>query len=406
MTKTKGSSSTKSRSAKSARLAGTDAAEGADQKAKKTFSVKRVQSDQLTRGIKAALSPDGTESANGSQNHSLARLLDSAGLSSIMVISGDQALRMRRIVAWMCEQLIADKNSGYSCYYGSDLAGEGSMQNLISAMTSPSLFAPRQIVVIHEMEKMRVATQKLLLAAVERIDSSVALIATCGSSPAATSFPSQLASHGVLVEVKDLTEAELIRWIDRELQRVTETKPGAGSSEKSPSIKFESGAAQLLAQAYGNDLAALASEIERLSLLVDPGEVITQELVKQHAPRTGDANGFELLRAIASGNTSRAATLAATSVARDMHPLQVSSFLSRCYRILVANRSPGSAAGLPADLGNPWFVKQISQSSSRFPAERIAKGLKTLADLDFALKDSKFTPLDALLNAVTVLCMG
>ena len=340
----------------------------------------RVTGDQLVPQLKAVV-----QAMHSGERAPLAELLKRSELRSPLVIASPHHTRVRRLIAWVKENLFKDQQAGIASYFSSDLGSESALTHLKNALTSASLFSPKQLVLIYEVDKLRAAPLKSLLEALERTDPSVLVIAT--ASDAAKAAP--IAAVGTAVELTDLQGPQLRRWIEREIQRM--------GSYAGQSMRIAEDAIELLVRCYGSDVEALAPELEKLTLVTPLGGEINRTLVERLSLRTGEVTSFELVKHIARKNLASATGLAAELVAQGMHPLQLSVFLSKCFRVLLAHSERTPQAPLPSELGNQWFVRQLANAGQAFTKQELVGSLEVLSQLDFQLKDSKL-PADLALS--------
>jgi len=81
-------------------------------------------------------------------------------------------------------------------------------------------------------------------------------------------------------------------------------------------------------------------------------------------------------------------------VSGGFHPLQLSSFLSKCYRVLAARNglSEMESKSLPSELSSYYYWKELGPISRSFRPEDLVNGIGILAELDLRLKSSGLTP--------------
>ncbi len=307
---------------------------------------------------------------------SLSDALARAQLSSILVLSSSEHLRLKRLTAWLREHLFPGASRNAGMYFGGELSSASSVEHIVSAITSLSLFSTRELVVIYDFEKIKSAAQQALAAALPRkTDSS--LLVLCSSSGAAKGpLATALASVATHVEFQQLEGNVLDKWIDREISRV-----GIASG-----ITVEARAALL--QRFGDDLTQLSHELEKLSLLTSSGTPIERSLVETLSRRRADRTSFELVRQIGLRNRVAIMGTVHDLLLQGLHPLQIVAFLSRAWRTMLGRLAPPAGA-LPGDLANPWFLRQLGPMTSHFSVDRLTRGVALLAKLDFQLKDSK-----------------
>ncbi|MFN8391041.1 MAG: DNA polymerase III subunit delta [Bdellovibrionota bacterium] len=300
-------------------------------------------------------------------------------ISLPIVLLSTQHLRVKRLVQWLRENLLPG-NSTFASYFGGELSSAQNAEHIISDLVSLSLFAKSQLLVIYEADKAKAPAQKALAEALNRATDSSLLVLGAESVSQKAAMLQAAAEKGTCVELTELSGQALERWVEKEVQR-------AGIS-----AGIEREAKALLIQCYGGDISRLAPEISKLALLVVPGEPLTRNLVEAISLKSPDVTSFELVKHLAAKNVGVAVSLVYDLIEQGLHPLQISAFLSRAIRILVAQKERDPSSPLPSDLNNPWFMRQLGNAVNAFSLTELKRAVKTLTDLDFRLKDSRFPP--------------
>lgn len=333
--------------------------------------------EDLIKSLKPAAS-------SAAQNADVVKLLEEAGVHSPIILVGTQQVRIRRTIDWLRASFFSGDQGAHSSYFGQDLQSAASVKGIIEAITSPSLFSPTQFSVVYEADKIKAAAAKPLVEALKIKSSSCLLLLTCEKFNSRHHFFSKLPKQRSLVEFKDLSPNKLKKWIAKEV------------SLSGNEAGIESQAADLLMKCYGSDVTALSREILKLCLLCEPGERIEVEDVKNLSMQSAEVTSFELLQQIAKKNAAASSSLVTDLVHQGFHPLQLSSFLSRCIRTLLANQGRAVAneedSGIAAELSNAWFIRNLGSASRLFSKSELRESLELLKELDSKLKDSGLPP--------------
>ncbi len=308
------------------------------------------------------------------------KALEDAGIPSPIILVGTQQVRIRRTIDWLRDSFFSGNQSAVSSYFGQDLQSSTSVKGIINAITSPSLFSPTQFSVVYEADKIKAAAAKPLVEALSIKNSSCLLALTCEKFNSRHHFFAKLPKQRSIVEFKDLSPAKLKKWIAKEV------------SLSGNQAGIESSAADILIQCYGSDVTALSREILKLCLLCAPGQRIEAKDVESLSMRSPEVTSFELLQQIAKKNPAATTSLVGDLVDQGFHPLQLSSFLSRCIRTLLANHGRAAAneedSGIAAELSNAWFIRNLGAANRMFSKTELRESLELLKELDAKLKDS------------------
>ncbi len=319
--------------------------------------------------------------------------LENQGLTSPILLYGEQHVRIKRTVTWIREKFFSSSSASSSAYFGQDLSSAKAVSNIIESLRAPSLFAQSELIVIYEADKVKAAAAQALADALTPMSTTALLLMTAAKFNQKAPLLSRLPAKHALVAFEDLSPAILRKWIEKEAR--------SGGCQG-----FDADAAQLLMRCYGSDVDALSREISKLSLLTKPSERISKKLVQELSLKSPEVASFELMKHIARGNASRATRMANDLVAQGFHPLQLSSFLSRCLRTIIAQSGDGSTladenlGALPSELGNAWFTRNLGPLGSSFSPKQLRDSIEVLRKLDFQLKDSGLPPTQHLSMAV------
>lgn len=302
------------------------------------------------------------------------------GISSPIVIVSDDDLRAKRLIAWIKDRALGSQDQSASqTFLGSQLNSAGAIKSAILALRNISLFHPVQVVVITEADAVKIATAEPLLKAL-REPAPQTLVVISGKTPnQKTAFLRAACQFGSVLEVRSLTGDTLKRWIQQEAVRAGATGGIAGD------------AAELLAGMYQGELALLSQDLGKLALLADDNETITKEIVQKFVSRSGEHTSFELIVAMAQRRLPTVEALQQRLSSQGFHPLQLSGFLSKAFRVMLAHSSPIHEP-LPPDIGNTWFLKNLRPAMQHFAAEDMQHAILLLKELDLQLKSSGLPP--------------
>lgn len=307
----------------------------------------------------------------------IVNLFAEQGLKSPLVFLGTEALRIRRSVSWIRETFFSGADSSaVNTFHGGEITNQGTVQNIMSSLRALSLFSSNQLLIIYDAELAKAASIEKVVEELNTGVTSTLVVLTFSSVPARSPFKNL--TVGSLITAKELDASALKRWIQKEAVQC-----GASAG-------IEPGAIELLAKCYGNDISALAQEISKLALLTDTGKPITKELATQIINRSPENTSFELVNQIARKNVIPAVILAKKLLDQGLHPLQLSNFLTRSTRMLLANKSKTAHGNAPlhSELSNPWFLRNLSNALQLTSEGELASFIGTLKKLDLELKSN------------------
>src|SRR5690554_4062731 len=155
------------------------------------------------------------------------------------------------------------------------------------------MMAEKQVVIVKEAQDLSRSIETLLEYALNPQPTTVLVLCyKYKTLDKRKKLAKTIVEKGVLFESKKLYEDKIPAWI----QRVLASK-GYTITQKS---------SQMLVEFLGNDLSKINNELEKLQLILKPGEQITPQIVEKNIGISKDFNNFELQNAIGSKDIKKA----------------------------------------------------------------------------------------------------
>jgi DNA polymerase-3 subunit delta len=184
-----------------------------------------------------------------------------------------------------------------------------------------------------------------------------------------------LRQNAVLFESKKLYENQVPDWIRRVMA-------GKGYT-------ITPKAAQMLTEFLGNDLSKVNNELEKLQLIIKPGEQITPQLVEENIGISKDFNNFELQNAIGARDIKKAYGIVQYFAQNPKnHPLVMTialmySFFSKLlkYHSLIDKSMAPKALGV-----SPYFVKEYQNAARNYPMKKVSGIISSIREVDMKSK--------------------
>ena len=177
---------------------------------------------------------------------------------------------------------------------------------------------------------------------------------------------------------------------------------------KETGAAFAPGAEAALLARCGEDQFLLRNEIEKLAALADYG-TITPQMIAQLGTVTLDADTFDMVKLVTSGQTEKAQQKLRTLLALQNDPIMktgalISNYLD-LYRVLLGRRSRRALSAVAKDFGYSgnwnYRLSTTEKTAARFKRAQLEECLHILQRLDTDLKSSR---LDADLLMQKALC--
>lgn len=177
---------------------------------------------------------------------------------------------------------------------------------------------------------------------------------------------------------------------------------------KETGAAFAPGAEAALLARCGEDQFLLRNEIEKLAALADYG-TITPQMIAQLGTVTLDADTFDMVKLVTSGQTEKAQQKLRTLLALQNDPIMITGALISnyldLYRVLLGRRSRRALSAVAKDFGYSgnwnYRLSTTEKTAARFKRAQLEECLYILQRLDTDLKSSR---LDADLLMQKALC--
>ena len=173
---------------------------------------------------------------------------------------------------------------------------------------------------------------------------------------------------------------ELAAWIK---ERVTR----AGGA-------IEPAAVARLADSVGDDLRALAQEVDKLLLHAEAGQAINARDVERLVPHTRQANIFVIVDAISERRWQKAISELRRLLEEGEHPLSILAMIVRQYRLIAMAKALAGQRLAPAELARRLGVgeypaKKAMEQAGRYSEAQILAIYDRLVQTDLAIKTSQ-----------------
>lgn len=275
-----------------------------------------------------------------------------------------------------------------------------------TALGTPPMFADRRMVVIRDVQELRKDARAALDRYLAQPAADTVLLLV---EPAGEKADTALAGSSVVVDFEPLSDDRIPAWI-------------AHHAGTSLGVAITEGAARLLHEAVGSDLAGLASELDKLASYAGGGTIDEDAVRAVVGVRSGETLA-DLLDAVADRDAVRAVLLV---------PVVLSQAKANIVTVIMAlatqmcaiawgraardrNMPPaGIERGFYALLkegkafpGRSWkeAVAAWSRGTQRWTPAQLEHAMKALLDADIAAKEARVSSEEQLLTSlVLALC--
>jgi DNA polymerase-3 subunit delta len=184
------------------------------------------------------------------------------------------------------------------------------------------------------------------------------------------------------------------------LPRMNEMPEWVRKEAKRQGGQFSQEGAMALAAHVGNDTQLASVEITKLLTYVDSRRPVGAEDVQDLTAQTGQADVFDMVDALAGGNTRQALSLL-HRLLEVQDPLSLFGMITRQFRLLLQAREvidEGRGAQIASELHiHPFVAEKLSTQARRFNLAQLKEIYHRLLLLDESMKTSQ-APADLALD--------
>lgn len=254
----------------------------------------------------------------------------------------------------------------------------------IDAANQLPMMSARRIVVIRDFDKLKEDDQQILISYLERPSPTTTVVFQTTTLDKRRKLSDALLKKCTVVEFGRLEIKEIRAWALKYLD--------------ARSVKIQPRALDELLRLSGDSLSVIANELEKLACWAGT-EQITSEAIQMLVPRAQEHTSWQLWDAIVRADRQRAFQLMKRLLddGDTGTPLLVLGALASLYRRLLSAKDQSTRGADSNELARSFgqygpnasaFTRWFGRTNRR----QIVKGLKRIAEVDNAIKNSEATP--------------
>ncbi|MCH9660745.1 MAG: DNA polymerase III subunit delta [Bacteroidetes bacterium] len=296
-------------------------------------------------------------------------------IAPIYFLMGEEAYYIDGISSFIESSVLSEEEKGFNqmVLYGRDV----SVDDIVSNAKRYPMMAERQVVIVKEAQDLSRTIENLVSYAENPQPTTVLVICYKYKKLDARKKLTKVLKkeNAVLFESKKLYENQVPDWI----RRVMAGK-GYAISPK---------AAQMLTEFLGNDLSKVNNELEKLQLIIKPGQQITPQLIEENIGISKDFNNFELQNAIGNKNITKAYSIVQYFAQNPKnHPIVMTvALLYSFFSKLLKYHSVSDKSLAPKALGvSPYFIKDYQTAARNYPMKKVSAIVAAIRETDMKSK--------------------
>lgn len=284
---------------------------------------------------------------------------------------------------------IPDFNS--DVFYG----GEVEVAKILLAASTLPVMAPRRLVVLRDADKLKAAEEAELLPYLEDPSPGTTLLLTGRSVDKRKKFFLAIRKNGAVIEHSPPYEREMPKWI-----RWVAKKRGFHISDE---------ACRFLVDIIGNDISAVANEIEKVSLYVGERKNIELEDIEAISVDLKSRTVFQLIDAIGTKNLKNSLENLKKLLDSGESTLLILSMILRQIRLIWTGLDILNKGGREADVKKkiklpPFVFNGYFKQIKLFKEKDLKEAHEQIFQLDLKFKSTKIDQERALELLMFRLC--
>ena len=267
--------------------------------------------------------------------------------------------------------------------------------DVLSVASSFPMMGPRRMVILKECERLRESALERLLPLVTSPSPSTVMIFAARKVDQRRKLFAEIGKAGVVVEFKRLYEDQVPSWIEERLR--TRRK------------RISSDALGMLHLTAGSDLAALASEIEKICTFVEDREDVEISDVQAIVGQSKTYTVFNLADAVGRRDILDAQHILDFMLERGESESRILAMIARHLlillraKVLMPMKLPRTQLAGKLSVP-PYFLTAYLTQADLFSAEELSEGLRLLLEAEDRIKSGRATRQIVLQMLVHRLC--
>ena len=292
----------------------------------------------------------------------------------IYFLMGEEPYYIDAISKYIEKNVLSEAEKGFNqmVLYGRDV----SIEDIIANAKRYPMMSEKQVVIVKEAQDLSRTIENLLSYVLDPQPTTVLVLCyKYKTLDKRKKLAKAVADRGLLFESKKMYDDKVPDWIRRVLA-------GRGYT-------ITPKASQMLNEFLGNDLSRISNELEKLQLIIKPGEQITPQLIEENIGISKDFNNFELQNAIGERDIRKAfAIVQYFSQNPKNNPMPVTiallyGFFSKLLKYHALSNKGEAAKALGV---HPFFLKDYQTAARNYPMKKVSANIAVIREIDMKSK--------------------
>lgn len=297
---------------------------------------------------------------------------EASPLGAVTLVTGPEELLNERVLAAARLMVLSTDPQAET----SQIRGEAMTSGSLTELGAPSLFSSTRLVVVRQLEELAEDAQEELVGYAGAPEPDIALVLMHGGGPKGSGLLTKLRKLPSVTEHRSeaVKGRDVVRFVRTEVRR-------AGG-------RIDDEAAEVLVEALGSDLRALAGAVDQL-VHDFPDAPLTRDLVRRYFTGRAEVKGFEIADLALSGRTADALIELRWALDSGVSPPALTGSFAASVRSLA--RIKGAPSGRDSDLARdagvpPWKLRMLRDHARQWDEDGLGAAVRSVAAADAEVK--------------------
>ena len=262
---------------------------------------------------------------------------------------------------------------------------------LLADLSAFSLFSERKLILVRQIKKLTINARKELLDYLKSPNPDTCLVLIAEEYDDRNTLQKSLKSNTILVDVRVPFPYKMKEWVSFIV--------------KSKKYKINDGTISNLIDLYGDSIAHVVNEIEKITLMVGAETIIDDSIVEAELSAGREYHIWQLQDAIGSKDTEKSISMVKSLVENGTGiPQLIINFTNLFQQLLWYSMGVQQSTGYTGL--NKIISGNLNKYSKNFHQHEIESALLVLRKSDMLTKSTSLTPLSLIEPVIINLCEG
>lgn len=302
--------------------------------------------------------------------------INSGKTKPIYFLMGEEAFYIDKISDYIENNVLKEEEKGFNqmVLYGRDV----SIDEIVANAKRFPMMADKQVVIVKEAQDLSRTIENLVAYAENPQPSTVLVLCyKYKTLDKRKKLSKVIAKNGCLFESKPLYDNQVSDWISSNL--------------KEKGYQIEPKAGHMLVEFLGTNLSKIDNELEKLTLILPKGTVISPLHIEENIGISKDFNNFELRKAVGEKQVVKVNQIAnyfAQNPKSNPLVMTISLLNSFFTQLLMYHglKDKGKINVSKVLRINPYFVNEYQSAARNYPMRKVAQVIALIRDADMKSK--------------------